>query len=355
MSEFPPIPGSAFFLDHLLGLLFIAHILCMNFVAIAPLVIGWYVFAKGERGLQRAQWTGAALPVAYTLAINFGVACLLFVQVLFPDKFFTANILIGNRWIAVIGLLLISFYGVYVVNSLLSSRKWPLWVPGALSLVNGLLVWIIGYTMIANYFVSTNSALWPLYQQDPGMVRHTPTLLPRSLHYIVGATAVTGMWMIWIARWRRRQQPDSEELSKYGRQGHLLAAAATGIQIIVGIWYLLSLPATMWDKLFSGGFAPVVWISGVAAGILLLVVLAIGILLPSRARSEWTATLLLFWTLVGMVSGRELIRQQSFSENFKLRELSQTDASGVQSLFLFVLLAGIITILWLIAIVRRAK
>jgi hypothetical protein len=354
MTGFPPIPASAFLLDHLLGLLFIAHILCMNFVAIAPFIVAWYLLVKGRSGVQRAAWTGAALPVAYTLAINFGVACLLFVQVLFPENFFTANILLGGRWLAVIGLLLVSYYGVYVVNGLVRRDRVPLWIPALISLLNGALVWAIGYVMISNYFASTNSASWPDYLQNPSAISSVPTFAARSLHFLVGAIAVTGFWMMWIASWRTRSDPANPELEKYNQQGNTLATAATGLQVIVGIWYLLSLPATIWDKLFSGGFASLVWISGVGAGLVLVVVLALGNLLKNR-RWQWASSILLGWTLMGMISGRELIRLTSFGADFNLRNLPQASQGSVQTIFAVALLAALSLIAALLIIVRRAK
>lgn len=355
MTGFPPIPGSPFMLDHLLGMLFILHTVCMNFVAIAPFIISWYLLAKRRDGIQRALWVGAALPVAYTLAINFGVACLLFVQVLFSENFFTANILLGNRWLAVIALLLVSYYGVYAVNSLLKRENIPVWIPALVSCGNGFLIWAIGFIMISNYFASTNSDSWAAYQKNSDLITSAPTFTARSIHYLVGAIAVSGFWLMWISAWRMRISADNSELKKLSYQGNLLATAATGVQIIVGIWYLLSLPAALWDKLFGGGFASIVWISGVAAGFMLVVALAMGNFLSNQRRWRWIATILLAWTLVGMISGREVIRITSFGPDFSLRNLPQTSQGGIQTIFGIALLVAMITIAWLIYIIKTAR
>jgi hypothetical protein len=355
MSGFPLIPASPFLLDHLLGLMFILHALLMNYVLIAPFVIGWFLLVKGERGRVRAGWMSAALPVVYTFAINLGVACLLFVQVLFPEKFFTANILLGSAWLSVIPLLLASFFGAYVVKSWIErGRLHPLF-PGLLSLIVGLLIAMIALTMVANYFATTTEANWVLYQRQPSLIFRSLTLPPRAAHFLFGAAAVTGMWMVWIAGWRRRLGADPDEADKFRRQGLLIAASATAGQIVVGIWYLLSLPPALWDKLFSGGFASIVWISGVAAGLMLLVALIVANFLPQQLRWQRLATILLIWTLVGMVSGREMVRITSFGPDFNLRTMPSATQAGPMSAFAVLLVAGLLTLVALLVIVLRGK
>ncbi|MBI5059264.1 hypothetical protein HZB60_05720 [candidate division KSB1 bacterium] len=354
MTGFPAVPASAFLLDHLLGLLFILHVLFMNYVLIAPFVIAWFLIAKGNRGRLRARWMSAALPVAYTFAINLGVACLLFVQVLFPGKFFTANILIGSAWLGVIGLLLASFYGVYLVKLWIENERVHAIWPGLLSLAVGLLVVGIGLTMIANYFVTTTEASWPDYQTNASLVLKARTLLPRSLHYLLGAMAITGFWMVWIAGWRSRLVADAGELDKLRRQGLLIAAGATAGQVVIGIWYLLSLEPVYWDKLFSGGFASIVWISGVAAGLILLVVLIVANFIPQQRQWQRIASVLLAWTLVGMVSGRELIRITSFGADFDLRGLPSQTQQGPMLMFSWLLLGALAILAGLLFVVLRA-
>lgn len=56
----------------------------------------------------------AWLPIGLGLAITAGVAPLLFIQVLYQDAFYTANLLRGPRWIAIVPALAAGFYLLYV-------------------------------------------------------------------------------------------------------------------------------------------------------------------------------------------------------------------------------------------------
>ncbi len=351
MTGYPLLPAPAMLLDHLLGLVFIVHVIFMNFVAAAPFVIAWYLLAKGEDGRQRAQWMTGVLPVAFTFAINFGVGALLFVQALYAEKFFTANIILGSAWLSVIGLLMAAFYGTYLLKQLTQKSKLNARLAGLLSIVVGALVWCIGLVMVANYFASTSESEWTALHAQPKGVLHTFTFLPRALHFVTGSFALTGFWMIWVAWWKERRGNDHPDLAKFRMQGLSLAAAATSLEIVIGIWYVLWLPQETWDKLLSGSFVSVVWMSGVAAGLLMLASLVVANFSPRPGVWIKTATGLLLCTLIGMASGRDIVRLAAFGPDYHLRELPATPQSGAIQLFTILLVAGVVTIgglLWLV-------
>ena len=54
-------------------------------------------------------------------SLTTGVAPLLFVQVLYGHFFYTANILLGWRWLAILGVLIVGFYAVYLLDG--TTRK----------------------------------------------------------------------------------------------------------------------------------------------------------------------------------------------------------------------------------------
>jgi hypothetical protein len=351
MIDYPALPGSAMFLDHLLGLLFILHIIFMNYVLSAPLLIVWYLLTRPGEGRLFAKWLSVSLPVMLTFAINFGVASLLFVQVLYADRFFTANIILGNIWLGVIGLLMVFYYGAFVGRNALAKPDGGAVRAGLTNLVLTALVWAIGLIMIANYFITTDHSQWPSLLQNPLGVLHNNTFIPRALHFFFGGLAVTGFWMVWISWWRvRRGAPETECLS-FRRQGLLLAAAATGLQVIDGIWFLLWQPSEIWDALFSGTIPGLVWISGVATGLIMLGVLIVAAVFPGRTVWQKSATILLFWTLIGMVAGRDVIRHTLFGKEFSPAVVPSSTQVNPMLIFLLLFLAGIGVILWLIQLI----
>jgi hypothetical protein len=54
------------------------------------------------------------LPFMLGAGITAGVAPLLFVQLLYQHRFYTANLLLGPRWLAVVPVLILGFYGLYI-------------------------------------------------------------------------------------------------------------------------------------------------------------------------------------------------------------------------------------------------
>lgn len=61
------------------------------------------------------------LPFLLGAGITAGVAPLLFLQLLYQRRFYTANLLMGARWGAVVPALILGFYALYVAKS---SAKW---------------------------------------------------------------------------------------------------------------------------------------------------------------------------------------------------------------------------------------
>ncbi|HEY3294239.1 MAG TPA: hypothetical protein VGL38_02250 [bacterium] len=354
--SYPLIPGPPFLIDHLLGLLFVVHVVFMNFVIAAPPLMVWYLWTRQQDGKQFADWLAAALPVNFSFAINFGVASLLFTQVLFAERFFTANIILGKVWLAVILLLLLGFYAAYAANRILRKFNRPELAAGGVAVLVTGLVWTIAAIMIANYYLETDSAHWhELLGHWQGILR-TKTFTPRAMHFLTGAFAVTGFWMVWISWWRERRGVAEELYKPFRQQGIFLAAGATGVQISVGIWFLIWQPIEVWDKLFSGSFPATIWITGVTTGLLMLGSLIVAAVFPDRKFWQKVSTALLGWTLFGMAAGRELVRQTAFGPDFHLQRLPYSTQVQPMFFFFLLLLAGMGVLLWiLLLILGKAK
>ncbi len=69
------------------------------------------------RGNQHARRFAARLlqqmPVIVAFGVNLGIVPLLFVQVAYYKVFYPATILMAWFWLAIIGLLIPAYYGVY--------------------------------------------------------------------------------------------------------------------------------------------------------------------------------------------------------------------------------------------------
>ena len=122
-SVFPfgfPSP-TAFYLT-LYVLTFALHHAFMHYVAAGSMYISWATIIRGPRGAASSSPAIADLirdwmPFSLSAAITAGVAPLLFVQIVYPRHFYTANLLLSWRWMIVVPVLIVSFYLLYVIKS----------------------------------------------------------------------------------------------------------------------------------------------------------------------------------------------------------------------------------------------
>lgn len=138
------------------------------------------------------------MPLVIALGVNFGIVPLLFTQVAYGRVFYPATILMAWYWLAVIGLLTLAYYGVYVYSTgLKKGDATPLqrtigWLSAVAFLVIGLL-----FTNAMT--LMTRVDVWPELLRrtgDAGAPRGTalnlddPTLWPRWL-MMIGLALIT--------------------------------------------------------------------------------------------------------------------------------------------------------------------
>ena len=115
-----PQPAPAWLLWALLQLTFFLHLLAMNVVLGGSiLALHWRLSRRTDSATPRAEVVAAfarALPVAVAAAVTFGVAPLLFVQVLYGRVFFTSSILMAWWWLAVVPLVVFAYSGAYLLG-----------------------------------------------------------------------------------------------------------------------------------------------------------------------------------------------------------------------------------------------
>ena len=355
MSGMPPIPGSPFFLDHLIGLLFLVHVLFMNYVLAAPFVASAMLLVSGKAAIPKVRMMAGTHTVAYTFAINSGVAVLLFVQVIYGKYFFTANTIMGWSWLALIALLLISFYGSYAFKSYLKRVSVNPRNAALIGLANGILLIAIAIIMITNYLIGTSEQQWRQLLLSPGIVHASQMFLPRFFHYLIGSVAVCGFWMSWIGEFKLGADSGNTDASALRKEGLHIASAATGVQVLTGIWFLFSVPADTLNRLLSGSFISMVWISGVISGLLMLAALSLAMVKQGKTIWQSIATGLLIWTIFGMIAGRDILRHSALGTDFNLKTMPYETQTGAMALFLVLLLLGIGVSIYLIRLVRPGQ
>ena len=108
------IPAPWGWFQALLLLTFFCHILLMNvMLGTACIALADHFGTGGERAAESHRLAGA-LPFTIAFAVNFGVAPLLFVQVLYGQFVYVSSILMASFWLAVIALLIAAYAAAYL-------------------------------------------------------------------------------------------------------------------------------------------------------------------------------------------------------------------------------------------------
>ena len=334
------IPVAWGWFQFLLLLTFPLHLLAMN-AMVGGLAIGVVQHFRGGDSRRRlAHRIAIILPLVIAFTVNFGVAPLLFLQVLYGHFVYTSSILMGLFWIAVVPILIIAYYGAYLYDfkfkGLGAAGKW-------LALAVLLLLFCIGY------FFSNNMLLMSLperfseyFQHRDGslLVSGQSEFLPRYLHMMTGALAVGGLFVALLGRFRAQAAPElAAHASAVGMKTFFFM---TIVNVGVGTWYLTSLPKQQM-LLFMG--------RDLAATICFIValLLVIGVLVSSF-RQQLMTTLIGTVVLVYLMSFlRSWLRTDMLADYFNLSQLQVAPQYSSMFLFLICLAGGVACVGWLIA------
>ncbi len=307
-----PLPAPAIVFKVLLVVTFLLHVIPMNGVLGGNLVVLGSLLTGRSRPDSHAARMGRdlskVLPIFISWAITFGIAPLLFVQVIYGQTFFSSAILIAWYWYAIIPMLILGYYGVYLLRA--HWDRLGSYAP-LLSLAACLFFLAIGWFFSTNLVLNHRPDAWmEHYLAHPSgnaLFFGDAMLIPRYLHFLVGAVAVSGLIVAVMGWIKQRSEPE------YGgaviKLGSHIFLGATLVQVGVGIWFLLSLPSDkMW--LFLGQDLVATGIFGLA-----LVAGIAGFALVFMAASKQSGRLLgaglgaVSLTLSCMLVMRQLLRQ----------------------------------------------
>ncbi|MGA2171332.1 MAG: hypothetical protein ABSG62_24370 [Terracidiphilus sp.] len=347
-----PLPAPYWVFKLLLVVTFFLHIVAMNFMlggAVLALVSKWRS-RKGVNGNRVFFDVARKLPSLLPATITLGIAPLLFVQVLYGQFFYTSSIIIAWPWFLVLVFLTIAYYGFYYVSfqSGQHARK-----AGRVMLSSVILIFLIGFVYSNNLTLSQSPSRWGgKYFADPAgwnLNLSEPTLIPRFLHFMVAAVAVGGLFLVFVAlaNWKR----DGEYARQVLQLGGKAFMYATMAQLVVGVWFLASLPRDM-RMLFMGDnpLATILLLVGAAGGIG-------AIFLMSDALRKENVRVAAFYVpgitgvvILSMSVMRDILRDAYLKPYFHPEQFVVKTQWSVFPLFLVLFLAGVV--LWLVMLKR---
>jgi hypothetical protein len=322
-------------------LLFLLHILVINAVLGGFLILLFNRLRKqgsnnlSENGLSVAK----KLPVLIALGINFGIPPLLFLQVVYGHLFYSSSVLMGTYWIMIIPVLILAYYGAYIHSTKFLTAPWF----SKMSLaVAALFVLYVGFMLVNNNSLMEQPEKWGAYFENRGgtiLNWSDPAFLPRYLHFIVASLAVGGLLYAIVYKFGKNREEKEQKI----KQGLLVFAIATSVQVVVGFWYLLAIPSDFMPNFMGQDlFSTIMLMVGIAAGIASLVFGFLGKLNAAIAH--------LVITIIAMIINRYNLRMMYLADNFQLNDLTISPQYGLLILFLLILLIGVGAILYMLKI-----
>lgn len=343
-----PIPAPWWLFELLDNLLFFIHILFMN------VVLGGVLLAfMGRLGGKETHPGGncifssitGKIPTSTALAINLGIPPLLFIQVIYGHYFYSSSIFMAWAWILIIPLLIIAYYMTYVHQHSVNSRGM-----GTLALGLAAVIFLyIAFMFTNNMTLMVQPERWTGYFENrSGWMLNLgdPTLLPRFLHMVTGAVAVAGLFAALV--WRIRAKKGVEGAAENKQKALKLFGIVTGLQILLGFWFLLALPRDIMLLFMSGNMVMTVLL---LAGILL----AIGAMVLALLDKFMPTLFHVVALLLVMVTMRAFVRYAYLNKTFTIDSLTLEPQYGVMVLFFVILLVGLGTVAYMVNAAVQAQ
>jgi len=172
------------------------------------------------------------LPVIMAFVVNLGIPPLLFTQVLYGRALYTSSVLIGAWWLAVVPMVMASYYLLYRMANRVERGGNSGWF-GLLAMI---LVLMVGHTYSANMSLMLQPQAWlEMYRTDPlgsAWPHGDATTLPRWAFMMIGGLGMGGVGLAWLGM---HTQVDVRAAAMLRRAGGRTLAVFSLAQLPLGL------------------------------------------------------------------------------------------------------------------------
>lgn len=333
-----------------------AHVVFMNYVFAGSAYLA--IQSLRPRELEGDEQTESAasvlrdwLPFGFSGLITAGIAPLLFVQILYREHFYTANLLSFYRWLAILPALVAAFYLLYLLKSR-TIGEWPAVSRVATTVGAFVAVSFVGYSWAENHLLSMDRQTWVPFYGEGRLFYWRPVLLPRLAMWLAGSfpTMMTLVcWQLLFAQRRGLKVPPSEirGAARWAGVGLLVSV------LFAGVCYLMSEASVRQDAVNRLG-APFVVI--VMVGVLLQAGAWFKQWRGARLSCRWLATASggAVLTILGVCVAREALRFASIDVTALYPQHAAAFDNAGRFVFLLFFAVNATLIAWCVLAVRRA-
>ncbi|MDB4955036.1 MAG: hypothetical protein JWO36_2605 [Myxococcales bacterium] len=184
--------------DDVISLLFVVtlalHAVFVSYVVVGTAYVLVQVLRKRDDTL--AAVVRDRLPFMLGCGITAGVAPLLFIQLLHQQRYYTANLLLGPRWLAIIPALIVGFYGLYLAKQ---SERWRRVSTGV-----ALACFVfVAYSWSELHELGKTDVVWRAFYAAGDRVFTGATIAPRFIVIVGAMMTLFAMIAAWSTNARR--------------------------------------------------------------------------------------------------------------------------------------------------------
>lgn len=350
-----PIPGPVWLFQTLLVVTFYLHALFMSLALGGALLAAVaQVGSRGRAGDPRtvvARRLAAMNAYGISFAITTGIAPLLFAQVLYPQSFYTATLLVAWAWLGMLAFLALGYYAFYLYKLRGLARLERRGTAGGTAwlVVSAILFLAIACVHVAVNLIHSQPEIWARVSGSPWRVIADPTFGARLTHFVLGAVGMAAVVVAWWAVRQSRRGTDPGTDASVARYSWRWLVAVTALQLVDGMLLVLLLPGRVLDGLVDAGVRGL-WPP--ALGLLLalaLLLLLVGVRDPvERPRSATGVLALAAVTTAVMTLVRHQVRDLSLAP-LAGRTVPAVDPQwGNFALFGVCLVLALATVAWMV-------
>lgn len=298
---------------------FALHAVFVSYVAAGT---GYALVAAVRRSADPvAERTRDWLPFMLGAGITAGVGPLLFVQLLYQRRFYTANLLMGPRWGAVVPALIVGFYALYLAKASEHRRRLALAIGTACFA-------FVAWSWTELHQVMLDDPAWRAMYAAGERFHLDASILPRLAIWLGAMLALFATASAWPATAAERRR-----LAGLALAGFIVCGVASAATVIVDRAFD---PAHGWAYLLAAAAI----VAAIAWGWTARRPAGPGLWLASCA------------TTIAVIAG-SVVREAPRLDLLERGRATAT-ASGGLVIFVLTLLVGIAAIVWVIRSVRRA-
>jgi hypothetical protein len=329
-------------------------------LAVHAVLIGYVLAGSGYVALT-SLWPGRSrdavrpllvdwLPFVLGAAITAGVAPLLFLQVLYKESFYTANLLLFHRWMAVVPVLTLGFYALYLAKTE-RVATWPPVLRRAIAMVAFGCFAFVAYSWTENHLLALDRSSWVPFYGDGERFYTGSSVAPRFGMWLALAAplmAVVVGWQLWGAA-----IAETDDRDRASRRLALIALGGLAVAGALGFVVFRALAPGEREAVSSSFARPYAVLA--ALGVLSQLIAWAAMLRAGRVARLWLGVALagVLEMVVGGAVMRESIRLARLGEPglFELHE--RASESGGMAIFLLFLVVNTAVIAWCLRITRR--